>query len=290
MVNKLLAVIAAVVITSGSVAESRESAVQKGLRFYNEGKYAEALKAFHISKPRELDRRAYLAWGLSAYRMGKFESAAMKLEKAAGMGKPDGDTWALTAECHLKSGNPGKALQAVRKTAPLKVSSRGEVDLLWGSIAEASGAYGEAAQKYRSALGENPDKEFDIRAGLGRVLAGLGDYSGSIENFTRAAKLKPGDAEAFSGLGYAYLKSGMLAQAEESLLTAASLAPGLAPVWYNLACAQSKQGKVENACASLSKAFETGFNDVNGALSDDDLAGLRGKECFLKLTRRIPVK
>ena len=54
----------------------------------------------------------------------------------------------------------------------------------------------------------------------------------------------------------------------------------LSTVYYNGACAQSLGGKPEDAKATLAKAVELGFSDLNAISTDEDLAAVRALAGF----------
>ncbi|VAX19110.1 hypothetical protein MNBD_NITROSPINAE01-1421, partial [hydrothermal vent metagenome] len=90
--------------------------VEIAMRHYNDGRYKEAMLTFGRTPKRELGEQAYVIWGLSAYRLGKFRSALLKFEQAYIRNPSNGDILNLMGDTHLKLGEPSKALHILRKT------------------------------------------------------------------------------------------------------------------------------------------------------------------------------
>jgi tetratricopeptide (TPR) repeat protein len=62
----------------------------------------------------------------------------------------------------------------------------------------------------------------------GKACEEQGDYECAIENYTRAIKARPADAEAYNGRGWAYLEKGRYDRAVEDCARAISLNPDYA--------------------------------------------------------------
>jgi len=84
------------------------------------------------------------------------------------------------------------------------------------------------------------------------------------------------------------LRRGQYAEAEKIGEQLIALLPEHITAYYNLACAQALQGKSEAAFSNLYRSVERGFNAVNAAQKDADLAGLRRQEeSWRKLLRAM---
>ncbi|MBI5816680.1 MAG: tetratricopeptide repeat protein [Nitrospinae bacterium] len=283
---KLFAMALALVALTASAGHGAESAVAKGTRLYNEGKYEQALKAFHVSRMRDLTREAYFAWGMSAYKLGKFESAALKFLEAARMYPLDGDLKALLGECYLKAGKPAKALVRLRETDKLPVKDRAAALLMWGAAANMTGYGEEALEKYMQARKIAPSMTFETSLGIGTALLILKRYDEAERELAEAVRLRPGDAEAVGNLGEVNIKLGKHADAEKILLNAARLDPGAGIHHYNLACVYALTGRTQEACGALSKAAKMGFSAIQYAGADPDLQSLKDEECFRNISGR----
>jgi tetratricopeptide (TPR) repeat protein len=126
--------------------------------------------------------------------------------------------------------------------------SRGDLRLLW--LEDPAPARAD----YDRAIELRPDRPQPyFQRGLARL--SLGDCDGSVEDFLRFLKLRPGDA--------------------------------VAP--YNVACAHARAGRVEEALDWLEKAVVAGFLDGAGnrehLAADPDLESLRRHPRFRRLTR-----
>jgi thiol-disulfide isomerase/thioredoxin len=65
--------------------------------------------------------------------------------------------------------------------------------------------------------------------------------------------------------------------------------PLFANATYNEACALALQDKPDQAIAALTEAIEAGFSDANNLANDEDLASIRNRPEFAKLTEKIKV-
>jgi tetratricopeptide (TPR) repeat protein len=57
--------------------------------------------------------------------------------------------------------------------------------------------------------------------------------------------------------------------------------------WFNLACLQSRNGKTGQAIASLRKALDLGYDDLDRLRSDEDLDALRKRPGYRDLVQRL---
>ena len=261
-----------------------QTAVERGMKFFREGNYQEAMKSFHVSRPRDLNKEAYMAWGLSAFRLGKFQSALLKLEKGFKIDPGDGNLLTLIAQCQLNLEKPLEALKSLRATEKLKVADRGDVDFLWAVSAGLAGSYEESIQKFQSALALKPDKEFEIRLGMADSLKELKRLDQAGEQAERALSLRPGDPLGMERLGLIRLKMGRYREAERMFGDLVKGNPKSAVNQYNLACARARLGKQAEACDSLKSAFAFGV-DRASAMNDEGLAGLKEADCFKEMMK-----
>jgi tetratricopeptide (TPR) repeat protein len=262
-----------------------ETAVDRGMKFYREGNYQEAMKAFHVSKNQDMNKEAYLAWGLSAFRLGKYESALLKLEKAFNIDPGDGNLLTLIAQCQLNLQKPVDALRSLRAAEKLKVTDRGAADLLWAFSAGIAASHEEALKHFQSALTAKPEKEFEIRIGMADSLKELKRMDQAGEQVEKALRIRPGDPQATGRLGLIRLKMGKYVEAERLLAEAVRISPNSAVNQYNLACARARLGEKPGACEALKSAFVQGVAKA-GAMTDEDLAPLRDEPCFKEMVER----
>lgn len=76
-------------------------------------------------------------------------------------------------------------------------------------------------------------------------------------------------------------------QAAIALRIAASIHPQRARVWYNLACAHSLAGEEKAATRALHEAINQGFNNLQHAQNDPDLANIRGSSKYQSAIARL---
>lgn len=83
----------------------------------------------------------------------------------------------------------------------------------------------------------------------------------------------------------------MLAGQYEPALTALNRLveshPRAAPVWYNRACALARLDRKDQAIEALKRAVEHGWLDARHTQADEDLAGLRDRDDFQAIVRRL---
>lgn len=261
-----------------------QTAVERGIKFFREGDYQSAMKSFHVSRPRDLNKEAYMAWGLSAFRSGKFQSALLKFNNAFKIDPGDGNLLALIAQCQLNLQKPAEALKSLRATEKLKVTDRGEVDFLWAVSAGLAGSHEEAVTRFQSALVSKPDKEFEIRLGLADSLRALNRLDQAKDQAEKALRLRPGDSQPMERLGLVRLKMGKYEEAEQIFAEAVRVKPDSALNYYNLACARSRLGRKPEACEALKSAFALGI-DKASAMNDEDLAVLKDATCFKEMIK-----
>jgi tetratricopeptide (TPR) repeat protein len=284
MIRGVVCLLALVFFITPQSVSAGETAVDRGMKFYREGNYPEAMKSFHVSRPRDLNKEAYLAWGISAFRLGKFQSALLKLNKAFSIDPNDGNLLALIAQCQLNLQKPADTLRSLRAAEKLKVTDRGEADFLWAVSAGLVGSHEEAVARFQSALAQKPDKEFEIRLGMADSLRELKRLDQAGDQADKALRLRPGDPQALERLGLIRLKMGKYDEAEQAFAEVARVNPNSAINRYNLACARARMGKKPEACEDLKSAFALGIDKAT-AMNDEDMAVLKDTTCFKEMMK-----
>lgn len=254
--------------------------VEIAMRHYNDGRYKEAMLTFGRTPKRELGEQAYVIWGLSAYRLGKFRSALLKFEQAYIRNPSNGDILNLMGDTHLKLGEPSKALHILRKTEGLKTSNPGATLVLWGYSANMSGNHKEAMRVFNKALKTYPVTEVTARVGISRSALAMKQFKKAETQARLALKKQPQNAEALGTLGEVLLKTKRYKEAAKTLRNATAYAPESILYYYNLACAMSRLERAEDACKFLTKSIQLGFKNIKEALLDEDLATARKSACF----------
>lgn len=284
MIRVTVWALAGVLFFNPAGVSTGETAVDRGMRFFRAGDYQRAMREFHVSKPRDLNKEAYVAWGMSAFRLGKYQSALLKLDKAFRMDSADASLLTLVAQCQLNLQKPAEALRSLRATETLNVTDRGTVDFLWAVSAGLAGSHEEAVKRFQSALATKPDKEFEIRLGMADSLRELKRLDEAGEQAEKALRLKPGDPQAMGRLGLIRLKTGEYDEAQRILAEVVSLNPGSAVNHYNLACARARLGEKREACEALKSALSLGV-EKTAAMNDEDMAELKDEPCFKEMMK-----
>ncbi|MCO5761608.1 MAG: tetratricopeptide repeat protein, partial [Chromatiaceae bacterium] len=109
---------------------------------------------------------------------------------------------------------------------------RGETLLNEGKLTEAVAVLREAV------AAEPQSAQAFLRLGGAQLMSQ--DYSGSIQSFQRAISLDASNADAFVGMGMAYLHSGRLGQARAAMIEAKQLDP-------------AKQAKIDEVIAWIDR-------------------------------------
>jgi tetratricopeptide (TPR) repeat protein len=104
----------------------------------------------------------------------------------------------------------------------------------------------EAEQEYLAALAENPQDE-KLLCRLGELDARKGDYSKSQEEFSKAVKLQPQDAEARLGLAEALTALNQTSEALSLLMQTVQEDPTNAVAHYRLGTLYRKEGRMDDA-------------------------------------------
>ena len=97
----------------------------------------------------------------------------------------------------------------------------------------------------------------------------------------------PNYVEALIPLAEAYTKVGLHEKGLEVDQRLSSLRPNDATVHYNLACSYALTGQTGDALATLERAMELGYRDVEFLMHDQDLVSLHDEEEFARLIARF---
>jgi TolB-like protein/DNA-binding winged helix-turn-helix (wHTH) protein/Flp pilus assembly protein TadD len=164
----------------------------------------------------------------------------------------------------------------------------GEVNLALGDLQRVQGNGKRAIALYRKAE-EDPSLRPEASLGLGLAYAELGDRERAVEYLERAIALRPGNASAYSELGYLrYLNDdvpGAIAAYEQATL----LRPGSAGLWSTLGALYFYMEDLPAADRALDRSMK--IEPTDGALNNlgtlrfhqGDHAG--AAEMFLRATR-----
>lgn len=102
-----------------------------------------------------------------------------------------------------------------------------------------------------------------------------------------ARRRDPDHPSALEALGHAYTQRGLLARGLEVDRRLAELRPEDPIARYNLACSYALVGELELGIATLERAIELGYTDLEHLERDSDFDSLRGDSRFQELTKRL---
>lgn len=165
---------------------------------------------------------------------------------------------------------------------------------------EAAFIYNEIAINYsllkqREEAKENFQSAIELSPAWGIPFTNLAQYY-SFEDLPKALRiakhairLSPRNSFAYSIEGAIYMQSKDYANAENSFSKALKLDPSYSEVFYNLACLKSLQGDYGAALLHFESAIQNGFLDIEHALLDPDLVGLREQSEWKKLMEKLKI-
>ncbi len=111
-----------------------------------------------------------------------------------------------------------------------------------------------------------------------------------IEFFDHILALNPSYLDVLSCQAQLLSRVGEHARALELDRRLVELRPGDCVAQYNLACSLSLQHHVHEAVASLQRAVELGYADLDHLKNDRDLDALRGDAGFRRLIRKLGLR
>lgn len=161
-----------------------------------------------------------------------------------GCAAPTGGSWAFWSRQSGKS---------AAEPAVLDPQQAAEMQLALGRTAEQQEQWTRAAAIYRQLLDHDP-KHAEAAHRLAILCDRQGDFEQSAQWFQRALKLKPGDPELFTDVGYSLASQGRLQEAEINLRQALAISPSHPRAHNHLGVVLAKRGEIEQALASFRRA------------------------------------
>ena len=201
----------------------------KGIRFYNQGNYTEALGCFLASDCSTDEDKNDLAYyiGLSQARLENYDDALVYLEQVVTNGT-DKDkiiqcTLAL-AVIYSLTNRSRMAEFELGKLAEMGVSNEKTI-CTQAYVAWFRNEEDKAIKYYEQVLTMNPENTTALN-GLGYILAdSAADLTKSLFLCKKAVDLKPDYAPYLDSLGWVYYRMGLLPEAEKFLKRALSILP-----------------------------------------------------------------
>jgi tetratricopeptide (TPR) repeat protein len=152
------------------------------------------------------------------------------------------------------TGQPDKAIAALRLALKGKPESPGMLYVGLGSVLSDSGHLNEAIDQYHIALMLIPRNAVPYN-GLGIALLGQGRIDDAIKEFRRSIELKPDLAEAHTNLGIALARDGRREEAVAEYRTAIELEPELAEAHGSLGAMLADLGHTDEAVYEYRRAI-----------------------------------
>jgi Tfp pilus assembly protein PilF len=209
------------------VRRDAQTAFKLGAAFLSEGRPAPALR--ELAKAESLtpdDPQVQYYLGAAYWMRRELALAEEKFRKAVEL-KPDySDAWNDLGALYMDQGRYQDAIPAFEhalKNVFYTTQERALTNLGWSL--HKLGRNGEAEAKLRDALEIAPGFPLAHKF-LGVLLQERGDHRGAVDEFDRAIRLYPDDAETHLKRGLSLLRLGDRAAAREAFETAWRLAPG----------------------------------------------------------------
>ncbi len=237
-----------------------EAAYYRGQLLLKEGKYSDALKDFDtVVKGNPGFRSAYLLRARVRLLQGRAELSLEDLDAFDGRGLPPDSPEGHERRGHLlqqfltdpdltAAGQQACTQLALAELKKAVDQGRRSASLFsdLGLVHEHLGDEEEAVPAYSRGLECDP-KDVHLLIQRGWALEKLGRYEKSVADFARAADLAPGNAEAYTGLGYLLARGKKCAEAQWAAAAALLVGANDYLVLHNVACTYAVLGEVDPA-------------------------------------------
>jgi protein O-mannosyl-transferase len=145
-----------------------------------------------------------------------------------------------------------------------------------GNALTAQGRFGEAMEQFQKALRIDPG-DADAAYNLGNVLAQQGNFEAAAQQLQQALQINPGNAMAAYDLGNVRAKQERFEEAIEQFQSALKIDPGLASAHYNLGSLLSRKGKLNEAIAHFHQVMLLAPADIRPPYNMGQLFAKQGK-------------
>jgi tetratricopeptide (TPR) repeat protein len=163
-------------------------------------------------------------------------------------------------------------------------STNSSIFLHLGTINQLRGSYKKAILNYKKVT-QLDSASHEAYYNLGLIYEGINDYVHSIAAFKKAIQIDSTDCTSNILLGYRYIVNKNIDQGAPLLKRALKLNPTDQISWYILACAWSDADDTTNSLNCLKKAIESGWQNYDQIMTDDNLADLRKIPEFSQLMK-----
>ncbi len=190
----------------------------------------------------------------------RVEQAFELARRAQALAPENPDVLAIIGLCNLRTGRIEEAETAI--DASLEMDEKNEMArrlkiaiLLIRADTQLMNDHAEAAmENYSAVLGIEPEN-FDGLIGTGRALLKLGRGPDALEEFRRAAGLRPASPIPHNAIGNYYKEAGDHAEAERAFLSAIDIEPRHEPPYFRLIELYEEQGERDKMMAMYEKAL-----------------------------------
>lgn len=144
---------------------------------------------------------AHTCMGNVYFATGKYQDAALQLQRAVDLDPSDGDALGYLADAYERLGKSSAAEAAYKKAIALRPNYWGVYNWL-GYFYAGQARYSDAAEMFRKVIELTPDN-YRGYSNLGGIYVYQGRYSEAIEMLKKSLELRP-SSSAYDNLGAAY--------------------------------------------------------------------------------------
>ena len=203
--------------------------------------------------------------GLAAQGLGELDAAMAALQKATLREPRYPEAWLALGHLYLQKNMLAEAGRCVEKLFRLAPQARDTLALA-GDLALRHGNFGEAANFFRTALGQAADSA-ELQAKLGLALVQSGDALEAVEAMEKAHAMGVAEDWILEHLGLLFTTKGQLDAARENLEMAVARDPDNLNAWNTLIVVYTKQGESEKARQAAETVLAKNPRHVNALLN-----------------------
>jgi tetratricopeptide (TPR) repeat protein len=145
-----------------------------------------------------------------------------------------------------------------------------------GNALTAQGRFGDAMEQFHKALRIDPN-DADATYNLGNALAQQGSFEEAAKQLQHALQINPGNAMAAYDLGNVRAKQERFEEAIEQFRGALEIDPGLARAHYNIGSLLTQQGKLNEAIAHFRQVMLLAPEDARSPYNLGQIFAKQGK-------------
>jgi arylsulfatase A-like enzyme/Tfp pilus assembly protein PilF len=210
---------------------------------------------------------------VAEYQRGELATAIATLKRVVAARPTMGVAYEQLAFLYQQSGDLRAAEKTLRTAAEKKIATESMDQRLALVLCEA----GRPKEAIQVLVPRAESKDPDTLVALGMAYSDAGDLGRSVDAFSRALALDPGDARARQNLGIAYLKADDPVRAKTELEKALAINGRLAGAWNALGVARARLEDVDGALAAWHSAYESDPSRLDGLFNLGLLAARTGR-------------